>query len=110
MPKLQALADRWESRGQRVLSVCADADSIEEAQQVVDRVSPGTRVWGDETGLANAQFGVQVMPTLIIVDATGKGIGIATGMKDWGSPTIESLVGLLLRDPPADLSENADAN
>jgi mono/diheme cytochrome c family protein len=105
MPKLQALADRWESRGLRVLSVCADADSIEEAQEAVSRVSPGTRVWGDETGLANAQFDVQVMPTLIIVDAAGKGIGRATGMKDWDSPAIESLVGLLLRDLPADSSE-----
>jgi hypothetical protein len=88
-----------------VLSVCADADSIEEAQEAVSRVSPGTRVWGDETGLANAQFDVQVMPTLIIVDAAGKGIGRATGMKDWDSPAIESLVGLLLRDLPADSSE-----
>ena len=105
MPKLQALADRWESRGLRALSVCADTESIEEAQELVARVSPGTRVWGDETGLANAQFDVQVMPTLILIDAAGKGIGRATGMKDWDSPAIESLVGLLLRDLPADLTD-----
>jgi mono/diheme cytochrome c family protein len=111
MPKLQSLSDRWESRGLRVLNVCADAESIEEAQQLVARVSPGTHVWEDETGLANAQFDVQVMPTLIIIDAAGKGIGRATGMKEWDSPAIESLVGLLLRDLPAiSPTEDADAN
>jgi thiol-disulfide isomerase/thioredoxin/cytochrome c553 len=101
MPKLQALADRWESRGLRVLNVCADAESIEEAQALVAQVSPGTRVWGDESGLANAQFDVQVMPTLIIIDAGGKRIGRATGMKNWDSPPIESLLGLLLRGLPS---------
>jgi thiol-disulfide isomerase/thioredoxin len=96
MPKLQALADRWESQGLKVLSVCADADDIAQAQELVTRVSPSTRVWFDETGLANSQFGVQLLPTFYVVDPAGQLIASASGMKEWDSAAIERLIEALV--------------
>jgi thiol-disulfide isomerase/thioredoxin len=96
MPKIQALADRWESRGLAVLSICADADDVAQAQELVTRVSPSAQIWFDETGLANSQFGVNVLPTFYVVDPAGQLIASASGMKEWDSAAIERLIEALV--------------
>ena len=102
MPKLQALAERWESQGLTVLSVCADAENALEAQQLVSGVSPHTQVWIDETGLANSQFEVQVLPTIWFIDRAGRLIAGARGMKDWDSSAMETLIGVLVSEEATD--------
>jgi thiol-disulfide isomerase/thioredoxin len=96
MPRLQTLADRWESQGLAVLAVCADADSAEAAQKLVQDHSPRTRAWIDVTGRANTQFDVQTLPTILLVDRDGCVVGRAQGMQDWDSPGIARLVELLV--------------
>ncbi len=97
MPKLQRLADEWRSHGLSVLNVCADAESAAMASEMVARVSPGTQVWVDETGLANAQFEVHALPTVWLIDREGHLIGCARGMKDWGGQEMRDLIDYLLK-------------
>jgi mono/diheme cytochrome c family protein/peroxiredoxin len=96
MPKLQQMADRWHDQGLTVLNISADADSASAARDLVRRVSPATHVWIDATGLANAQFEVQVFPTIWLVDRSGRLIGCARGMRNWQSAGMQELLSLLL--------------
>lgn len=92
MPTLQSLTDQHQAKGLSVLNVCADADSAETANELVNRVSPRTHVWIDETGLANSQFEVHALPTIWLVGPDGKLLGCARGMKDWSAPEIQMLI------------------
>jgi mono/diheme cytochrome c family protein len=95
MPKLQLLADRWQPQGITVLSVCADSETADEAQQTVARVSPTTRVWTDSSGLGNERFDVRVLPTTWLIDSSGRQLAVAHGMIDWNSPAVEHMLELL---------------
>jgi mono/diheme cytochrome c family protein/peroxiredoxin len=95
MPKLQLLADRWQSQGVTVLSVCADSETADEAQQTVARVSPTTRVWTDSSGLGNERFDVRILPTTWLIDSSGRRLAVAHGMIDWNSPAVEHMLDLL---------------
>jgi peroxiredoxin len=97
MPRFQSIADRWESQGLTVLSVCADAESAEAAQNLVQSHSPRTRTWIDATGRANALFEVQALPTILLINRDGDIIGRTQGMQDWDSPATSRLLELLLR-------------
>lgn len=97
MSKLQALADRFEPRGLTVLNICADSEDAAEAQRLVDRISPRTKVWVDESGLANSRFEVQVMPTIWLIDPQGQLIASARGMQDWASPVIDEIIASYLQ-------------
>jgi mono/diheme cytochrome c family protein/peroxiredoxin len=95
MPKLQSLADQWESEGLTVLSVCTDAESATDAQNRVNVVSPDTRVWVDETGVATSRFDVHLLPTICIIDSAGRLVASAHGMQEWDSTAIQTMVKLL---------------
>jgi thiol-disulfide isomerase/thioredoxin len=103
MPKLQALADRWKSRGVSVLNVCADADGAAEAQQVVAPFSPQTRVWTDTSGLAIGRFDVHVLPTVWLIDSVGRQVAVAHGMLDWESPAVETVLDMLCQADAAEM-------
>ena len=92
MPKLQALAQRWEPHGLTVLHICADAEDAPSAQQIADRVSPETHVWIDETGLANSLYDVHVLPTIWLIGPDGHLLGSARGMQDWTGFAIEEML------------------
>jgi thiol-disulfide isomerase/thioredoxin len=99
MPQLQQLTDRWQEHGLTVINVSADAESAADAQELLSRVSPETRTWIDETGLANSRFEVQVLPTVWLVDRSGRLLACARGMRDWQSPGMENLISRLLLQP-----------
>lgn len=92
MPKLEKQAERWQQQGVTVLNICADAENAQAAQELIDRVAPTSRAWVDDTGLANAQFEVQALPTIWLIDRSGKMLGCARGMKDWQSREMENLI------------------
>jgi mono/diheme cytochrome c family protein len=98
MPKLQALGETWQPRGLTVMTVCADADSAAEAQSLLDHVSPRTRAWMDESGLANLQFDVHALPTVWLIDRTGFLLASSHGMRDWESAAIDDLLRLLMSE------------
>ncbi|HET6882358.1 MAG TPA: redoxin domain-containing protein [Pirellulales bacterium] len=95
MPKLQALAERWQAHGVTVLSVCVDAENPQDAQRIVTEVAPGLRVWTDESGLAVGRFDVRVLPTVWLIDSAGRSLAEVHGMLDWGSPEMDALLRLL---------------
>lgn len=99
MPQVQALAERWESKGLTVWNVCADVENAQEAQELVARLSPATQVWIDDTGLATSQFDVHVLPTIWIIDGAGRMVASARGMQDWNSASIDALIGLIVAEP-----------
>jgi mono/diheme cytochrome c family protein/peroxiredoxin len=103
MPKLEALAEQWQSQGITVLSVCADAESAADAQQAVNQMSPETRVWTDESGLAIGRFDIHILPTVWLIDSAGRSLGVAHGMLDWESQSINRLFLLLSQ---RDFAEN----
>jgi mono/diheme cytochrome c family protein len=110
MSKLQALADRWEPQGLTVLNVCADAEDAGDGQRVIARSSPKTQIWIDDSGLANSEFGVQVMPTIWLIDVDGQMLGCAYGMQDWDAPAINELIKLCIQQtrPGLRLPRNRD--
>lgn len=95
MPKLEGLAERWRKKGLIVMNICADAENAQAAQELIARVSPTSIAWVDDTGLANAQFEVQALPTLWLIDRSGELLASSRGMKDWQAPEVETLISLL---------------
>jgi hypothetical protein len=79
-----------------VVNVSADEENAESAQELLSRVSPSTRTWIDETGLANSRFEVQVLPTIWLVDRSGRLLACARGMQDWQSPGMQDMISRLL--------------
>ena len=98
MPQVQDLAEHWESKGLTVWNVCADVENAQEAQGLVERVSPTSRIWIDDTGLAASQFDVHVLPTIWIIDGKGRMVASARGMQNWKSAGVDALIRLLLAE------------
>jgi len=99
MPELQQVADQWEPKGLTVINVSADAENVISAQERLSRVSPSTRTWIDEVGLANSRYEVQALPTIWLVDRSGRLLASARGMQDWQSPGMQDLISCLLSQP-----------
>jgi hypothetical protein len=72
--------------------VCADQDDPEEAQRVLDRTVPGVKALIDTTGLGLARFEVNSLPTVWLIDASGKAIGRASGSRDWNVPACANVL------------------
>jgi mono/diheme cytochrome c family protein len=76
----------------KVLHVCADEDDPVRAQQVLDRLVPGTKSYVDVTGLGLARFEIQLLPTVWLIDPNGEPIGRASGARDWHAPVLRTLL------------------
>ncbi|WP_425615029.1 redoxin domain-containing protein [Anatilimnocola sp. NA78] len=92
LPQLKQLQEQFRERGLAVWNVCADVESATEAQELLDRLAPGTRTLVDESGLANGRFEVQVLPTVWLVDASGKVIARSQGVQDWNRPEMHAVI------------------
>ncbi len=92
--EMPALNDLEKSHGGRLalLHVCADENDPAAGQKVLDRQIPGTAGYAEPSGLGLARFEVQVLPTVWLIDASGKAVGRASGAKDWGSEPLKNLI------------------
>lgn len=93
MPSLRKVESELADRPFTVLHICADVDDAKEAQSVLDQTLPGMRALADETGLGLARFDVRLLPTVWLIDPSGKAIGRSSGAKDWRSPAMARLLG-----------------
>jgi mono/diheme cytochrome c family protein len=75
-----------------ILHVCADEDDPAAAQKILDRLVPGAAGYSVPSGLGLARFEAQVLPTVWLIDASGKSVGRASGAKDWGSAPLKNLI------------------
>jgi mono/diheme cytochrome c family protein/peroxiredoxin len=94
LKEMPALCELEKQHGGRlvVVNVCADQDDPEEAQRVLDRTVPGVKALIDTTGLGLARFEVNSLPTVWLIDASGKAIGRASGSRDWNVPACANVL------------------
>lgn len=85
-PRWKSLEEQYASRGLVVLHICTDADEAADAQSLADRHASGLKVLVDDTGLANARFEVQALPTTWLIDPDSRPIARTTGARDWNDP------------------------
>lgn len=90
LPHLKELEARLAGRKFAVVHVCADADELNEAQALADKVAPGLRIYADASGLGPQRFEVQALPAVWLIAPSGKAVGRATGMRDWGTPPVRA--------------------
>jgi len=79
MPAWKKLETDLADRPFTVLHICTDLDDAKEAQEILDPLAPGVKAYVDASGLSMARFEVQVLPTVWMIDANGKAIGISHG-------------------------------
>jgi mono/diheme cytochrome c family protein len=91
MPALNSLE---KSHGGRLalLHVCADEHDPAAGQKVLDRQVPGTASYAEPSGLGLARFEVDVLPTVWLIDSSGKAVGRGSGAKDWASTALQNLI------------------
>ncbi|MEX0891421.1 MAG: TlpA disulfide reductase family protein [Gemmatimonadota bacterium] len=92
MPSLQRLQDRFGARGLRVVAVSVDAarGSVGELgqpggniQAFVDRLGLDFTILHDPTGKADRIFGVQALPTTLVIDREGRVVEKVMGAREW---------------------------
>jgi mono/diheme cytochrome c family protein len=92
LPHLKELEAKLADRKLTVLHVCSDADELNEAQALADKVAPGLRIYADATGLGPQRFEVQALPAVWLVAPDGRAVGRATGMRDWAAPAVRRVL------------------
>jgi mono/diheme cytochrome c family protein/peroxiredoxin len=98
MPQLAELERELGPQGLSVLSVCADEDDVQTAQQVVSQRAAEHQVYVDTTGLAQHEFEVQLLPTVWLVDRAGRLVARNTTAPDWSSTEMRSVLQRLLSE------------
>ncbi len=99
LPNLERLADRFRDSGLIVLPVCLDpADAAEASAVASDRISH-MPVFADTEGSARLRFDVQVLPTAVLIDRSGRLIGSAQGSREWDRPEMQTMIKILLSQP-----------
>ena len=92
MPSLQRLQDRFEGRGLRVVAVSVDAaargasgqaEAVAPVAAFVARLGVTFTILHDPTGRADRLFGVQALPTTLIIDRRGRVVEKVTGARAW---------------------------
>ena len=96
LPQLAELEKELGPQGLSVLSICADEDDVQAAQQVASRRAPGHRVYVDTSGLAQHEFEVQLLPTVWLVDRAGRLVARSTTAPDWRQPEFQQVIRSLL--------------
>jgi peroxiredoxin len=106
MPSLQRLQDRFGERGLRVVAVSVDAARAgagdagpfgNDIEAFVRRLGLDFTILHDPTGTADRVFGVQALPTTLVIDREGRVVEKVTGAREWDEgealQLIERLVG-----------------
>jgi mono/diheme cytochrome c family protein/peroxiredoxin len=100
LPHLDALSQRFAASDFAVLAVCVDESDAKAAESVARRYASDLPVYIDPKGLSRLRYGVQVMPTSVLIDREGRVVGRLTGAADWSGPMLSELVDLLSNPSP----------
>jgi mono/diheme cytochrome c family protein/peroxiredoxin len=99
LPNLERLADRFRDAGLIVLPVCVDPADPAEARAVASGRISHLPVFADSDGSARLGYDVQVLPTTVLIDQSGRLIGSAQGSRGWDRPEVEELIATCLAKP-----------
>ncbi len=92
LPRLEALADRYDKKGLVVLSLCVDEKNARTAQDVAARVAPRLPVYVERDTRARERFRLQGIPTAILIDRDGRMLGRSSGARQWTGTEVEKLL------------------
>ena len=99
LPDLERLADRFRDAGLTVLPVCLDPPDAAEATAVASGRISHLPVFADADGSARLSYDVQVLPTTVLIDRSGRLIGSAQGSRGWDKTDTRALIKTLLDQP-----------
>ncbi|HEX3315927.1 MAG TPA: redoxin domain-containing protein [Gemmataceae bacterium] len=92
LPHLEELSRRFTESDFAVLAACTDDVQDAAATRVAHRYASDLAVFVDPKGLTRLRYGVQVMPTSVLIDREGRVLGRSTGAADWSGPALSDLV------------------
>ena len=101
MPSIERLHQGFKDQGLVVLGVDVDEGPGPVARFVKD-FRLGFPVLLDAGSRVSSRYGVQGLPTTILIDRRGRVVGRAVGPRDWASPAGRALVRSLLEQPVTD--------
>jgi thiol-disulfide isomerase/thioredoxin len=76
----------------KVIHICTDVEDFASAQEVLDKLTPGTEAWVEADGIGLARFGIQTLPTVWLIGPDGTAMGRVTGARDWSSAPVSQLI------------------
>ncbi len=95
-----ALHRQFREQGLEVVAVNL-AESREAVEAFSKRMEISFPVLLDETGRSPAAFGLWAHPNTVLIDRTGRVVGLARGERDWKSDAARRLVEHLLQLEPS---------
>jgi thiol-disulfide isomerase/thioredoxin len=83
-PIVDALARRWKDRGVAVVGVDTDTPDQGDPRVFAQQYGLSYPVVRDSSGDASRRYGIDGLPTLVVVSRTGRVVAIRTGLTDGG--------------------------
>ncbi len=93
LPQLDRLADEYRDRGLAVLPVCADETNADAVRDVAGRLRLASlALCVDPRGRGLLRYDVQDLPTVCLIDRSGRLLGSGPGPQDWTSAEVRELL------------------
>ena len=89
-PILDALARRWRDRGVAVVGVDTDTPDQGDPRAFAQAEGLSYPIVHDETGVVSRHYGVEGLPTLVVISPSGKVVAVRTGVT--GEDELERLI------------------
>jgi thiol-disulfide isomerase/thioredoxin len=97
-PNLEALAKQLEGPNFEVLCICADESDSAIVEELARHYTRELPVYVDPRGLTRLRYGVQALPTIVLVDEQGRLLGRSQGVPDWTGNDVSALLTGCLND------------
>ncbi|HSY22010.1 MAG TPA: TlpA disulfide reductase family protein [Polyangiaceae bacterium] len=81
-PILDALSRRWRDRGVTVVGIDTDTPDQGDPRAFAQSEGLSYPIVHDETGAVSRRYGVEGLPTLVVISPAGKVVAIRTGLTD----------------------------
>ena len=101
MPNVKALFEKHKDRGFEVVGVSLDQDQEALATYIEENQIPWETLAGDDTQQLAEKYGVRAIPTMMLVDKTGKIVGVAHNLAALAPLAEKLLNGEAATPPPA---------
>jgi cytochrome c biogenesis protein CcmG/thiol:disulfide interchange protein DsbE len=81
-PILDALSRRWRDRGVTIVGVDTDTPDQGDPRAFAQAEGLSYPIVHDETGAVSRRYGVEGLPTLVVISPAGKVVAVRTGLTD----------------------------
>jgi thiol-disulfide isomerase/thioredoxin len=83
---------RDQGHGFDVLPVCVDETDAAVVRAVAGPTATRLPLYLDPSATARLYYDVQALPSLVLIDRSGRVIGRASGTRDWTNPALDELI------------------